>query len=117
MKSFKLFMAVVIICMMIFISISILTYNKLDPSALNATGTLDVHNFFGNYGANISDNTLWRVSKKENQKEVLAPISELYDFFLFDGRIFWTQNARGSGGPLTAKGRINSFCQNNPGVQ
>lgn len=55
MKSFKLFMAVAIICMMIFISISILTYNKLDPSALNATGTLDVHNFFGNYGANISD--------------------------------------------------------------
>ncbi|MBY0580707.1 MAG: DNA translocase FtsK 4TM domain-containing protein [Rickettsiales bacterium] len=55
MKSFKLFMAVVIICMMSFISISILTYNKLDPSALNATGTLDVHNFFGNYGANISD--------------------------------------------------------------
>ncbi len=53
-KSFKLFMAVVIICMMVFVLISIITYDKLDPSALNATGALDAHNFFGIYGANIS---------------------------------------------------------------
>jgi DNA segregation ATPase FtsK/SpoIIIE, S-DNA-T family len=53
-KSFKLFLAVVVICMMVFVLISIITYDKLDPSALNATGALDAHNFFGIYGANIS---------------------------------------------------------------
>jgi DNA segregation ATPase FtsK/SpoIIIE-like protein len=40
---------------MIFISISIITYDKLDPSSLNAIKVLNIHNFFGIYGADIAD--------------------------------------------------------------
>jgi S-DNA-T family DNA segregation ATPase FtsK/SpoIIIE len=40
---------------MVFISISIITYDKIDPSSLNAVKALSIHNFFGIYGANIAD--------------------------------------------------------------
>ena len=65
------------------------------------------------YGANVSDSILWKLSKKNGKIDVISDISDVYDFAIYNGRIFWTQNARGSGGPLTAKGRINSFCQPN----
>ena len=51
----------------------------------------------------------WRV--KMYQAALTLSPQDLYDVALYDSRIFWTQNTRGSGGPLTAKGRINSFCQ------
>ena len=55
MKSIRLLIAITLICLMIFVSISIITYNKLDPSSLNAIEILNVHNFFGIYGASIAD--------------------------------------------------------------
>ena len=55
MKSLRLLIAITLISLMIFVSISIITYNKLDPSSLNAIEILNVHNFFGIYGASIAD--------------------------------------------------------------
>lgn len=54
-KSLKLLMAITIMCMMIFIFISIISYDKFDPSSLNAIEVSNVRNLCGFYGANIAD--------------------------------------------------------------
>ena len=53
-KSLKNFLAIIIIFLIIFILISVITFNVNDPSILNAKNNTNIHNFFGIYGANIS---------------------------------------------------------------
>jgi hypothetical protein len=62
------------------------------------------------YGANLSDKLLWKYSRAANEKTTLAPVDGLYDLALFEGRLFWTQNSKGAGGPLTAIGALSSLC-------
>ena len=53
-KGLKNFFATLIIFLIIFILISVITFNVNDPSILNAKNHSNIGNFFGIYGANVS---------------------------------------------------------------
>ncbi len=53
-KGLKNFLAIIIIFLIIFILISVITFNINDPSILNAKNNANIGNFFGIYGADVS---------------------------------------------------------------
>ena len=54
-RSIKMALATIIICIMLFILLSISTYDNNDPSVLRAFHTIKINNIFGIYGASVAD--------------------------------------------------------------
>ena len=54
-RSMKIALATIIICIMLFILLSIITYDQNDPSVLRAFHTMKINNIFGIYGASVAD--------------------------------------------------------------